>query len=431
MMCSSRCTCCNCHNREARATFPVVIETPDSCGNNEQERPVKRCRCNRSACHTGKCVCYAAGMHCTELCKCVNCLNDFLAMRDETLIERDLVDADQQFWQDQQDEENLMRTIERSMQGDSGTLSLSARKNRQGLDQGNKGLESLTNQEIRLGPSPISAWPVNKRPGPREQEGEGFYERAAEAPSQNALRQPVGYLCERERTVGNTIRVYRHRVSVEDRLKQLFMPDQHLGGRESETLDASNEVTSVDLGSGSDLKQDLERLPYLLPPTGQYLMCETAGNEVPTSTLVQPETNLEMLGWLPGEVVEWAAEETDSGNGEQDEAWYNQWFMPDSHPGQQESDTQDEIPTTIPVLSETNHERPVWLPEELEIAKNDIKEIGVDGEGRKTDEEMWESERFEQEMEAIIDKCVQECVEIKAATERAERMKMRANKGKI
>ena len=51
----------------------VVIESPKQQKENTKKSTM--CRCKKIKCSTAKCSCKAAGVRCTDKCKCVGCTN--------------------------------------------------------------------------------------------------------------------------------------------------------------------------------------------------------------------------------------------------------------------------------------------------------------------------------------------------------------------
>lgn len=43
------------------------------------------CNCSKTGCKKWYCECFNAGIGCSKLCKCVGCLNDKIAMEENTL----------------------------------------------------------------------------------------------------------------------------------------------------------------------------------------------------------------------------------------------------------------------------------------------------------------------------------------------------------
>lgn len=88
--CGAGCNCCNCLNtvdnaqlveqtrKEVKARNPLAFEerftvAPGSGGADAAHR--MGCKCKKSRCVKKYCECYAAGVKCTDKCKCVQCLN--------------------------------------------------------------------------------------------------------------------------------------------------------------------------------------------------------------------------------------------------------------------------------------------------------------------------------------------------------------------
>ena len=84
-VCSERCRCAGCLNHEnseeacekrAIAIQHVVNKKPFAFTRKASTNTVHaRCSCNRSGCRKRYCVCFQAGVKCTELCKCTECGN--------------------------------------------------------------------------------------------------------------------------------------------------------------------------------------------------------------------------------------------------------------------------------------------------------------------------------------------------------------------
>lgn len=82
------CTCPNCLNKEKFELFrqqsinflkskskhafkPVKMLETES----KEEKHIKGCKCKNSSCKKNYCECYQNGMKCSDLCKCLNCMN--------------------------------------------------------------------------------------------------------------------------------------------------------------------------------------------------------------------------------------------------------------------------------------------------------------------------------------------------------------------
>ncbi|KAJ6640206.1 Tesmin, partial [Pseudolycoriella hygida] len=50
-------------------------------------KPFKGCNCKRTKCQKNFCECYKNSKHCTELCKCIDCLNVSVDVNDTPLLD--------------------------------------------------------------------------------------------------------------------------------------------------------------------------------------------------------------------------------------------------------------------------------------------------------------------------------------------------------
>jgi hypothetical protein len=83
LYCTGQCTCQDCYNTDLpwhaaarKEVIDSIIEkNPNAFENKVQVIEHRGCHCKRSNCLKKYCECYAVGLHCTDICKCVACLN--------------------------------------------------------------------------------------------------------------------------------------------------------------------------------------------------------------------------------------------------------------------------------------------------------------------------------------------------------------------
>ena len=67
----------NSFNKRQKETFPIIPLPPHIIGGiRDVVKKTKQCNCKRSNCLKLYCECFTAGIHCSALCKCVDCKND-------------------------------------------------------------------------------------------------------------------------------------------------------------------------------------------------------------------------------------------------------------------------------------------------------------------------------------------------------------------
>lgn len=83
LYCTGQCTCQDCYNTDLpwhaaarKEVIDLILEkNPNAFENKVQVIEHRGCNCKRSNCLKKYCECYAVGLHCTDTCKCVSCLN--------------------------------------------------------------------------------------------------------------------------------------------------------------------------------------------------------------------------------------------------------------------------------------------------------------------------------------------------------------------
>ena len=81
--CSDNCSCSDCHNKNGfekdiqRAKSIITRRNPKAFEPKiiHGTRHSKGCTCKTTRCLKKYCECYRAGVHCTQSCNCLNCLN--------------------------------------------------------------------------------------------------------------------------------------------------------------------------------------------------------------------------------------------------------------------------------------------------------------------------------------------------------------------
>ena len=95
-ICSEGCKCENCHNttelqdlreliiQETLEKNPLAFKSKyKNTVDKEKTLHSRGCRCSKAGCQKNYCECYSKGLGCSRLCRCDNCLNNKIDLKDE------------------------------------------------------------------------------------------------------------------------------------------------------------------------------------------------------------------------------------------------------------------------------------------------------------------------------------------------------------